>query len=451
MTSLFRAYLDASLILRVTIALVLGLAAGLLGGETLAAWVAPLGDLLLRLLKFLIVPIVLFTLIVGINQAELGRLGRMGGKVFVYYVVTSALAIVVGLAVASLLSPGSGMTLDDSASVAVPENPGIVSVLLSIVPSNIVAALAEPNLLGIIFTAFVFGIALLKLRQRGAAFKDAALEDAAQADGDGRSDEKPRADEQARSDEKNQGELAEKLYGVIEGLNAMTMKVMAGVLQFVPIGVFAIVTGTVAKQGLGTILSLGSMVLVLYLALAVHLLLYCVLMKSFGVPLGAFFREARTPMATAFATQSSSGTLPLTLDAAQRLGLPRSLYAFSLPLGATVNMDGAAIRIAISAVFAANVAGIPLDLTDMLEIVLIGTLTSIGTAGVPGAGIVMIATVFAQVGLPIETVALLTSIDALVGMGCTALNVTGDLTGSAIIARSEARSSDAAVAQESAA
>ncbi|WP_353979686.1 dicarboxylate/amino acid:cation symporter [Salinicola endophyticus] len=428
MTSLFRVYLDASLILRVTIALVLGLAAGLLGGETLAAWVAPLGDQLLRLLKFLIVPIVLFTLIVGINQAELGRLGRMGGKVFVYYVVTSALAIVVGLAVASLLSPGSGMTLDDSASVAVPDNPGIVSVLLSIVPSNIVAALAEPNLLGIIFTAFVFGIALLKLRQRGAATQ-----------GD------------AQSDDRTQGELAEKLYGVIEGLNAVTMKVMAGVLQFVPIGVFAIVTGTVAKQGLGTILSLGSMVLVLYLALAVHLLLYCVLMKGFGVRLGAFFREARTPMATAFATQSSSGTLPLTLNAAQRLGLPRSLYAFSLPLGATVNMDGAAIRIAISAVFAANVAGIPLDLTDMLEIVLIGTLTSIGTAGVPGAGIVMIATVFAQVGLPIETVALLTSIDALVGMGCTALNVTGDLTGSAIIARSEARSSDAAVAQEPAA
>ncbi|WP_106419577.1 dicarboxylate/amino acid:cation symporter [Salinicola tamaricis] len=440
MTSLFRAYLDASLILRVTIALVLGLVAGLLGGETLAAWVAPLGDLLLRLLKFLIVPIVLFTLIVGINQAELGRLGRMGGKVFAYYVVTSALAIVVGLVVASLLSPGSGMTLDDSASVSVPENPGIVSVLLSIVPSNIVAALAEPNLQGIIFTAFVFGIALLKLRQRGAA-----LEDAAHADGEAHSGAKP------QSDEKTQGELAEKLYGVIEGLNAVTMKVMAGVLQFVPIGVFAIVTGTVAKQGLGTILSLGSMVLVLYLALAVHLLLYCVLMKSFGVRLGAFFREARTPMATAFATQSSSGTLPLTLNAAQRLGLPRSLYAFSLPLGATVNMDGAAIRIAISAVFAANVAGIPLDLTDMLEIVLIGTLTSIGTAGVPGAGIVMIATVFAQVGLPIETVALLTSIDALVGMGCTALNVTGDLTGSAIIARSEARSGEASVTQESAA
>jgi Na+/H+-dicarboxylate symporter len=142
-------------------------------------------------------------------------------------------------------------------------------------------------------------------------------------------------------------------------------------------------------------------------------------------------------MATAFATQSSSGTLPLTLDAARRLGLPRGLYGFSLPLGATLNMDGAAIRIAISAVFAANVAGASLDFASMLQIVAVGTLISVGTAGVPGAGIVMIATVFSQVGLPIEAVALLTAIDALVGMGCTALNVTGDLVGSALIGRSE--------------
>ncbi|WP_110647519.1 dicarboxylate/amino acid:cation symporter [Salinicola peritrichatus] len=402
MRRLMRLYFDASLILRVTIALVLGVAVGFIGGETVAAWLAPFGDLLLRLLQFLIVPIVLFTLMVGINQASLGRLGRMGGKVFLYYVATSALAIVVGLTVATLLSPGSGMTPDESASIDVPENPGIVSVLLSIVPKNIAAAFAEPNLLGIIFTAFVFGIALLKLRQ-----------------GD------------------SQSELGEKLYGVIEGLNAVTMKVMEGVLQYVPIGVFAIVAGTVAEQGLNTILSLGKMVLVLYLALAVHLLIYCVMMSAFGVRLRTFFREARTPMTTAFATQSSTGTLPLTLNAARRLGITQSFYGFSLPLGATINMDGAAIRIAVSAVFAANVVGMRLDVMSMIEIVLIGTLTSIGTAGVPGAGIVMIATVFAQVGLPIETVALLTSIDALVGMGCTALNVTGDLAGTAIIARSE--------------
>ncbi|HSH49820.1 MAG TPA: dicarboxylate/amino acid:cation symporter [Halomonas sp.] len=404
MRALFNGYLNTPLIVRVSIALVLGLIVGLLGGQQAADWLAPLGDLLLRLLKFLIVPIVLFTLMVGINQANIGSMGRVGRKLLGYYVATSALAIVVGLVVASILKPGSGMALDRGAEVAVPDNPGFVKVLLNIVPDNIFTAFAELNLLGIIFTAIVFGVALLKLRESEA-----------------------------------HAELGEHLYRVVEALGEITLKVMAGVLQYVPIGVFAIVAKTAGEQGIATILSLGDMVLVLYLALLVHLALYCALMRLFGVRLRDFFREARTPMATAFATQSSSGTLPLSLEAARRLAIPKSIYGFSLPLGATINMDGAAIRIAISAVFAANVVGTPLDLITMVEIVLIGTLTSIGTAGVPGAGIVMIATVFAQVGLPIETVALLVSIDALVGMGATGLNVTGDLVGTAIIARSERR------------
>lgn len=402
MTYIWKRYLQASLILRVTIALVLGVLVGIAGGDWVAVWLAPLGDLLLRLLTFLIVPIVLFTLMVGVNQSREGSAGRVGGKVFLYYLASSALAIMVGLAVATLFSPGSGMTLSDSARFSVPENPGVVEALLNIVPSNIVVAFSELNMLGIIFTALVFGIALLKMRQS-----------------------------------EQQHALGEQLYQVIEGLNAVTLKVMSGVLHFVPIGVFAIVAETVSQQGMETLFSLGDMVVVLYIALGTQLLIYCGVMRLFGIKLRTFFREARTPMATAFATQSSSGTLPITINAAQRLGVPKSIYGFSLPLGATLNMDGAAIRIAISAVFAANVIGAPLDFMSMVQIVLIGTLVTVGTAGVPGAGIIMIATVFAQVGLPIETVALLTAIDALVGMGATALNVTGDLVGSSVIARSE--------------
>ncbi|GAA3900379.1 dicarboxylate/amino acid:cation symporter [Halomonas cibimaris] len=401
---IWKKYADTSLIARVTIALVAGVAVGLLGSQETVGWLAPLGDLLLRLLTFLIVPIVLFTLMVGVNQSREGSVGRVGRKVFVYYLASTAFAIVVGLFVASLFSPGSGMTLDDSASFSVPENPGLIDVLLGIVPGNILEAFTELNMLGIIFTALVFGIALLKLRESGS---------------------------------ERQSGVGERLFEVLEALNEMTLKVMAGVLHYVPIGVFAIVADTVSRQGMGTLLSLGDMVLVLYLALAIQLALYCGAMRLFGVRIGAFFREARTPMATAFATQSSSGTLPLTVNAASRLGIPKPIYGFSLPLGATLNMDGAAIRIAISAVFAANVIGAPLDFMSMVQIVLIGTLVSVGTAGVPGAGIIMIATVFAQVGLPIETVALLTAIDALVGMGCTALNVTGDLVGTSIISRSE--------------
>jgi len=402
MKAVLDVYLKSSLVLRIGIALVLGLVVGLVGGPVVAEWLNPLGELLLKLLKFLIVPIVLFTLMVGINQANLSSMGRVGRKLLGFYVLTSALAIAVGLSVASFFEPGSGLELSSSASVEVPENPGFVQVLLNIVPANIVEAFAKPNLLGIIFTAIVFGVALLKLRESDA-----------------------------------HRESADKLYGVVSGLNDVTMKVMSGVLQYVPIGVFAIVASTAGEQGMATILALGDMVMVLYIALAVQLVVYGVLMRLNGVSLRDFIREARAPVATAFATQSSSGTLPLTLNAARRMGIPQRIYGFSLPLGATINMDGAAIRIAISAVFAANVVGVPLDFVTMLEIVLIGTLASIGTAGVPGAGIVMIATVFAQVGLPIETVALLVSIDALVGMGATAMNVTGDLVVTSVIGRSE--------------
>ncbi|MCA0170645.1 dicarboxylate/amino acid:cation symporter [Bacillus sp. RAR_GA_16] len=397
MKKILRGYLNASLIIKITVALILGVAVGLIFGKD-AAVLAPLGDLLIKLLSFLIIPLILFTLIVGVNQTKLSNLGRMGGKVFLYYVLTSALAIIVGLTVANLFHPGTGLSIEPDQSFDVPDNPGIVSVLLNIVPSNIVTAFSEMNLLGIIFTAFAFGIAIAALRNS-----------------------------------EEHGDLGEHLYKVVEGLNEATFKIMNVILQYVPIGIFAIIAKTIGNQGLDTILSLGNMIAVLYIALIVQVGIYLLFLLFFKVSPRKFFSHANKPMITAFVTQSSSGTLPLTMNAAKGLGISKSLYSFSLPLGATINMDGAAIRIAISAVFAANVVGSPLSFTDMVMVVIVGTLASIGTAGVPGAGIVMIATVFAQVGLPMETVALLTAVDALVGMGATGLNVTGDLVGATII------------------
>lgn len=401
MKTIWTRYVTTSLIIKITIALILGVAVGLIFGEQ-AAVLAPLGDLLLNLLTLLIVPLILFTMMVGINQSSIGDLGRMGGKVFVYYTLSSAFAIIVGLAVASLLQPGMGMQLQGNETFDVPENPGIVSVLLNIVPPNIFTAFAELNLLGIIFIAFAFGIALSYMRN------STELES-----------------------------LGEHLYKTVNALNEVTLLVLKAVLQYVPIGIFAIMAKTVGNQGLDTLISLGEMVGVLYIAILVQLVLYVLLLLVFKINPLDFFKQARTPMLTAFVTQSSSGTLPLTLNAAKNLGLSKSLYGFSLPLGATINMDGAAIRIAVSAVFAANLVGDPLSLSEMLMVVLVGTLASIGTAGVPGAGIVMIATVFVQLGLPIEAVALLTAIDALVGMGATGLNVTGDLIGTTVIDKNE--------------
>ena len=401
MKALWKGYLETSLIAKITVALVLGIVAGLLFGED-AAVLAPIGDLLLRLLQFVIVPLILFTLIVGVNQTNIGSLGRMGGKVFLYYLLTSAAALVVGVIVASLLNPGTGTSLTGSESIETPDNPGVVQVLLNIVPQNIVTAFSEMNLLGIIFTALVFGIAISYLRSG-----------------------------------RDHHDLGEHLYKVVDALNETTLAVMKGILQFVPIGIFAIIAKVVGNQGADTLLSLGNFIVVLYVALLVQLGLYVLFLLAGKTRPGQFFKQARTPMLTAFATQSSSGTLPLTLDAARNLGLKKSLYGFSLPLGATMNMDGAAIRIAVSAVFAANVVNDPLSFSAIVQIVIVGTLASVGTAGVPGAGIIMIATVFSQVGLPMEAVALLTAVDVLVGMGCTALNVTGDLVGTSIINRTE--------------
>lgn len=404
MKRLFKKYLETSLIIKITFALILGIAAGFIFGEQITI-ISPLGDLLIRLLKFLIVPLILFTIIVGINQSQVSSLARMGGKVFLYYLVTSAIAIMIALGVASIFNPGTGLNLSDSETVEVPESPSISNVILNIVPENIVGAFSELNLLGIIFTALVFGIAIVVLR--------------------------------GQKETKRVGDL---LYDISEGVNQATFKVMSWVLQYLPIGIFAIIAKTVGNQGLETLKSLGSMVGVFYLAVFAQLIFYAIILKLFGINLRNFFKQTRTPILTAFVTQSSSGTLPLTLEAAKRLKLNQGLYGFSLPLGSTINMDGAALRVGVSVVFAANVMSTTFSFTNMLEIVLVGTLATIGTAGVPGAGIIMIATVFTQAGLPIEVVALLTSIDALVGMGATGTNVAGDLVGTTIISKSEEKS-----------
>ncbi|WP_017185906.1 cation:dicarboxylate symporter family transporter [Alkalibacillus haloalkaliphilus] len=325
MKRLLKIYWETSLIMKITIGLLLGVIVGFTMTKEAIPYVEPFGDLLLRLLMFLILPLILFTLIVGINQAHIRDVGRMGGKVFGYYAVTSAMAIIVGLAVASLFSPGQGMTLDGGEAYETTEHPGVANVLLNIVPDNIVTAFTELNLLGIIFTALVFGIAISYLRSS-----------------------------------ENFSQSGETLYNIIEALNEATFKIMHVILQYVPIGVFAIIATTVASHGMGTIISLGEFVLVLYVALFVQLVLYLIILKFTGSSPLQFLKSARTPMLTAFVTQSSAGTLPLTMDAARKMQLHKSLYSFSLPFGATINMDGAAIRIAVSAVFASMVIGQPL-------------------------------------------------------------------------------------------
>ncbi len=406
MQRIWTVYKESSLMLKITVALLLGVAAGFLFGSTIEI-IQPLGDLLMRLLKFLIIPLVLFTLMAGVNQTRPGELGRMGGKVLLYYVLTSAFALVIGITVASFFNPGTGLTIPEGAKVDVPEAPSFTELLLGIVPVNIFEALLNLDLLAIIFTALIFGFAVSAMRH--------AEED----------------------EEKGMGDV---LFRLIEAGEKASIKIMEWVLLYLPIGIFAIIAVTVGSQGAESLTTLGKLILVVYAGLLVQLIIYGLLLALFKVSPLAFFTQARTAMLTAFATQSSLGTLPVTINAARNIGLKEGLYGFSLPLGATINMDGAAIRIGASAIFAANVVGIDLSMAAIIGIVLTGTLASIGTAGVPGAGLITISTVLLQAGLPLEVVALIGSVDAILGMGATATNVTGDLVGTTIIHQSDKES-----------
>ncbi len=389
-----------SLVQWIGAALVAGVAAGLVLPEALLPVAATLGDIVLRLLQMLILPIVVSTIVVGINQSGPAALGRTGAALAVYYVTTTAVAMSIGLAVALVFSPGDGLSLPAAGDGSPPTHPGTAALLASIVPTNIVTAFAELNMLAVLFVAIVFGLGIAIARRR-----------ADNPDG------------------------VATLYQAVSGLETVTLLLMRWVLAVLPIGIFAIVAHTVATQGTSALAALARLIGVFYFGLAGQLIFYGMLLLVAGVSVACFVRGARMATLTAFATQSSTGTLPITLDAAERLGVSRAVRGTALPLGATINMDGAALRIAVSAVFAANILGLDLGLAQLAMIVAVGTLISIGTAGVPGAGIVMIATVFSQVGLPMEAVALLSAIDALVGMGATAINVTGDLVGAVLIDR----------------
>ena len=401
--SLWRRYRSVPLVYRIFAGFVLGALAGILFGDAMAV-VAPIGDLVLRLLNMLIVPIIVFTLLTGIRRLSPARLGRIGGATVGLYALTTTVAGLIGLAVANLLQPGRGTELVE----AEPNSkapPSLVEVVLNIVPQNPVAALAEGNLLATVFFVIVFGIALTYVRAR--------------------------EDELADS--------VDSLFAAFEvGAEAMFV-VVRGVLEFGVIGVFALMAAGLGTEGIGVFSSLGELVVAVALAVAVHVTFtyLFVLMRLFaGVSPLAFLAGAKDAMVTAFATRSSSGTLPVTMNNADEdLRIGEAVYSFALPVGATANMDGAAIRQSITVMFAANVVGQPLALTEQALVLLVAVLISIGTAGVPGAGIIMLTVVLTQVGLPLAVVGFVAGVDPILGRIATMNNVTGDLAVATVVGK----------------
>ncbi len=360
------------------------------------------GAIFINLLKMLVVPLVTFSLICGVcGLGDINKLGRVGLKAFLLFLLTTALAISLAIAVASLVGPGQGFELSNSATsnFTAPAAPPITQVFIDLVPSNPVAAYASGNMLQIIFFTILFAVSILMV-----------------------------------------GEKARPIAEAAERLNEVMMQVVTVVMHIAPYGVFALMAKTFSLQGLGLILPMISYFAVVAIVLLLHAGgTLMVIFKLFSKldPL-IFLRKMRTAQIFAFSTSSSNATIPVTLRSVEkRLGVDNSTASFVVPFGATINMDGTAIMQGVATVFIANVYGIDLGLMGYLTVIGMAVLASIGTAGVPGVGLIMLAMVLNQVGLPVEGIALIMGVDRLLDMMRTAVNVTGDAAITTIIAKSE--------------
>lgn len=388
------------LLTRILIGFSLGIIFGIILGPK-AALVQPLGDLFLRLIKFIIVPLVLSSLIVGTaSTGDIRKLGKMGGNSLIYYLTTTIIAITIGLILGNIAKPGAGLNISAEApAIEVKEAPGFIETLLNIIPTNPIASLTQGNMLQIIFFAVMIGIGITLI-----------------------------------------GEKGKTILGFFDGLAEVMYKITGIVMLLAPIGIFGLIAPVVGKYGADVLLPLLKLIITILIASLIHLFFtYSFVVKFFGKlsPI-KFFKGILPAMTVAFTTSSSAGTLPVTMkNTEENLGVSKRVSSFVLPLGATINMDGTAIYQGVSALFIAQFYGIDLSLTQQLMIILTATLASIGTAGVPGAGVIMLGMVLTSVGLPLEGIGLIYGIDRILDMIRTTLNVTGDASAAVFVASRE--------------
>jgi Na+/H+-dicarboxylate symporter len=407
-------YFKSNLLIRILVGLVLGALVGIIFGESIL-WLTPFGSLFVRLLQMIVMPVIFATLVVGAASISPAKLGKVGIKIVLFYLLTSAFAVAIGLLFGNLFQPGAGLDLASAASASGRElvKPSLTDTLLNIVPTNPFGAIASGNVLPTIFFAIIFGIGISYLK----ISNDARIKQA-----------------------------GETIFQVMDAAAEVMYMVVRWVLQYAPIGVFALIAVVFARQGAAAVGPLGTVTLAVYLALLVHVfLVYGGLLALNKLNFFKFLKGAREAMVTAFVTRSSGGTLPVTMKCSEdNHGVERNVYAFTLPLGATINMDGTAIYQGVCALFIGFAIGLPLDFTQQITIIITAVLASIGTAGVPGAGAIMLLMVMDSVGLPVAegtpvaaAYAMILGIDAILDMGRTCVNVTGDMAGTILVAKSE--------------
>ncbi|MCG0279075.1 MAG: dicarboxylate/amino acid:cation symporter, partial [Thermanaeromonas sp.] len=360
----------------------------------------PFGDLFIRLIRMVVVPLVVSSLIAGAaGMGDTAKFGRVAVKILVYYFFTTAVAVTLGLLIANIVHPGLGVNLSTQGLQAKEVTPpSMVQTLLNIVPINPIEAIAKGDLLPIIFFSIIFGFALSSL-----------------------------------------GENGRPVLNFFETTMNVMIKVTGYVMEYAPYGVFALIAVTVGVHGIKVLLPLIKLILVVYAVALLHaLIVYGSFIRFVArMPLGSFFKAVAEPLLVAFTTCSSAAALPLNLRSVEKLGVPRGISSFTIPLGNTVNMDGAVIYLGIAAIFISEVYGMPLSLNQQLTIVLMAILASIGSVGVPGAALIVMTMVFQAVGLPMEGIALVAGVDRILDMARTPLNILGDAVGAVVVAKSE--------------
>lgn len=373
----------------------------------------PLGTLFINLLKMIVTPVIIFTLISGVASIEPSRLGKVGVKIIVFYMLTSLMAIVVGLVIGNIMQPGEGIVLAETAKeITAKKAPSLVETFLNIVPTNPFASIAKGDVLPIIFFSIFFGIALAFARDS----KDTKVK-----------------------------ESADVVYKFFDGCAQVIFRVVGWVMLYAPIGVFFLIFQVFTQQGAEAFGPLLHVTVSVYIGLALQIfVVYMLICAAFKINPALFLKKVYEPWLTAFVTRSSGGTLPVSMDTAERkMGISKGVYSFTLPLGATINMDGTTIYLGVCAIFIANAVGMPLDASQQMTVIITAVLASIGTAGVPGAGAIMLIMVMNSVGLDVTqgnvklAYAMILGIDALLDMGRTSMNIVGDLCGTCVVAKLE--------------
>ena len=367
----------------------------------------PLGDIFIRLIRMVVVPLVFVTLVAGAaGISDTSKLGRVATKTILFYLVTTAVAVAIGLGLANLAQPGVGLNLSTEglkAKLVTP--PALKDTLMNLIPLNPVEAMAKGNMLQVIIFAIIFGFGVSAL-----------------------------------------GEAGRPVHIFFERCGDTMIKVTGFVMLYAPIGVFGLMAYTVTQHGLAVLLPLGKVIALMYVSCLLLIVLVYIPLLHYVVkiPVVRYLKGVLEPLMVAFTTCSSAAALPSNLACAEKLGSSKVVASFAIPLGNTINMNGAAVYMGLITIFVAEVFNIPMPLETQLTVILMSVLAAVGSMGVPGAGLIMITIIFTQVGIPLEGVALVAGIDRILDMARTPMNVMGDNLGALVVSRLEGEFDDSA-------